>query len=50
MTTHSSILVWRNTWTEGTGELQSMRSQRVEHDYVTKHLIVRCIKMHVILS
>ena len=44
MTTHSSILVWRNPWTEGTGELQSMRSQRVGQGYVTEHLIVRYIK------
>ena len=28
MATHSSILVWRISWTEGPGELQSMRSQR----------------------
>ena len=48
MTTHSSILIWRNPWTEGTGELQSMRSQRVGHDYVTEHLIGRYIKMHAI--
>ena len=48
MTTHSSILVWRNSWTEGTGELQSMRSQRVGHDYVTEPLIGKYIKMHVI--
>ena len=29
--THSSI-VWRITWTEEPGGLQSMRSQRVGHD------------------
>ena len=29
---HSSILVWRIPWTEKTGGLQSMRSQRVRHD------------------
>ena len=27
--THSSILPWRNQWTEEPGGLQSMRSQRV---------------------
>ena len=28
MATHSSILAWRIPWTEGTGGLQSMGSQR----------------------
>ena len=32
MATHSSILAWKIPWTEGTGRLQSMRSQRVGHD------------------
>ena len=32
MATHSSILVWRIPWTEETGRLQSMESQRVGHD------------------
>ena len=32
---HSSILAWRIPWTEEPGELQSMRSQRVGHDWVT---------------
>ena len=32
MTTHSSILVWRIPWTEGSGGLQSMGSQRVGHN------------------
>ena len=30
--THSSILAWRIPWTEEPGRLQSMGSQRVEHD------------------
>ena len=30
--THSSILAWRVPWTENSGELQSMGSQRVRHD------------------
>ena len=30
--THSSILAWRIQWTEDSGELQSMGSQRVQHD------------------
>ena len=32
MATHASILDWKMPWTEETGELQSMGSQRVEHD------------------
>jgi len=32
MATHSSILAWRILWTEETGGLQSMGSQRVGHD------------------
>ena len=32
METHSSILAWKIRWTEDTGVLQSMRSQRVRHD------------------
>ena len=33
--THCSILAWRIPWTEAPGGLQSMGSQRVEHDWVT---------------
>ena len=32
MTTHSSILVWRISWTEEPGRLQYMGLQRVGHD------------------
>ena len=32
MATHSSILAWEMPWTEEPGGLQSMGSQRVEHD------------------
>ena len=32
MVTHSKILAQRVPWTEEPGELQSMGSQRVEHD------------------
>ena len=35
MTTHSSILVWRISWTEEPGRLQSMESQRIRHNWVT---------------
>ena len=33
MATHSSILAWEIPWTEEPGGLQSMRSQRVRHDW-----------------
>ena len=36
MGAHSSILAWRIPWTEEPGRLQSMGSQRVRHDLVTK--------------
>ena len=36
MTTHSSILAWEIPWTEEPGRLQSMGSQRVGHNWVTK--------------
>ena len=32
MATHSSILAWGIPWTEEAGELQSIGSQRIEHD------------------
>ena len=32
MATNSSILAWKMPWTEETGGLQSMGSQRVGHD------------------
>ena len=36
MATHSSILAWDFPWTEELGGLQSMGSQRVGQDLVTK--------------
>ena len=35
MATRSSILAQKIPWTEEPGRLQSMGSQRVEHDWVT---------------
>ena len=32
MATHSSIPAWRIPWTEESGGLQSLRTQRVGHD------------------
>ena len=37
MTPHSGTLAWRIPRTEEPGGLQSMGSQRVRHDWVTKH-------------
>ena len=34
MATHSSMLAWKIPWTEEPGRLQSMGSQRVEHNWV----------------
>ena len=50
MATHSSILTWRVPWTEEPGGLQSMGSQRVRHDWMTKHTYLLqlgcvCIKL-----
>ena len=35
MATHSSIVAWRNPWTEEPGKLQTMGLQRAGHDRVT---------------
>ena len=35
MATHSSTLAWKIPWMEEPGELQSVGSQRVGHDWVT---------------
>ena len=32
MAIHSRIMAWKIPWTEESGRLQSMRSQRVGHD------------------
>ena len=37
MATHSSIIAWRTPWTEELGWLQSIGSQSVGHNWVTKH-------------
>ena len=37
MAAHSSILAWRIPMAEEPGGLQSMGSQRVQHDRATKH-------------
>ena len=37
MAINSSILAWKIPWTEEPGRLQSMGSQKVEHDKATEH-------------
>ena len=46
MATHSSILAWEIPWTEDPGGLQSLESQRVEHNLATekKPGITLCFK------
>ena len=36
MVTHSCIFVWKIPWTEKPAGLQSMGSQRIRHDLMTK--------------
>ena len=40
MATHSSILAWNILWTEESGGLQSMWSQKVRHSYLTTTKII----------
>ena len=42
MATHSSILAWKTPWTQESGGLQSMGSQRVRHNFVTKLPPLQC--------
>ena len=42
MATHFSILAWKIPWTEELGQLQSMGSQRVGHNWVTSHFFFFC--------
>ena len=45
MAPYSSILAWRLPWTEEPSGLQSMGSQRVKADQVTKHRKLRPITL-----
>ena len=38
MTAHSNILAWKIQWTEEPDRLESQGSQRVGHNWVTKHI------------
>ena len=52
MATYSSILAWRISWTEETGGLQSMGSQRVGRDQVTTrtHIIPPSVHYNSVLA
>ena len=39
MAIYSSILAWRILWTEESGRLQSMGSQRVRYDLALRHAL-----------
>ena len=44
MATHFSIVAGKILWTEEAGDVQSMGSQRVGHDFVAEHACTRDIK------
>ena len=48
MAAYSSILAWKIPWIEEPGRLQSMRSQRVRHDWVTS-LQLPCSTSQIII-
>ena len=48
MATHSSLLAWRIPWTEGPGGLQSMRSERVGHDWAHMHSVTFSVLVVVV--
>ena len=50
MATHSSILAWRIPWTEESGGLQSMGSQRDRHSWVTDTFIFHFTENLLMLS
>ena len=43
MAIHSSTIAWKIPWTEEPGRLQSMGSQRVEHDRATSLSFFQCL-------
>ena len=47
MATHFSILAWRIPWTGEPGGLQSMGSQRVGHDLLTKQQITTTTRNYI---
>ena len=49
MATHSSILAWRIPWTEESGGLQSMGSQKARHYWVTNTFLSFNLLIHMSL-
>ena len=47
MATHYSILAWRIPWTGEPGGLQSMKLQRVRHDWATREALASHIPYHI---
>ena len=47
MTIHTNILTWRISWRKESGRLQSMGSQRVGHNWVTKHSTAQQLCIYV---
>ena len=47
MATHFSILLWRTSWTQEPGRLQSMGKQRVGHDWVTNTVTYKYPQGHI---
>ena len=45
MATHSSIIAWKISWTEKPGELQSMGSQTVGHNWATNTYLLTIFLM-----
>ena len=50
MTTHTSILAWRISWTEKPGGLQSTGSQRFRHDRAAEHTHTELLYNVVLVS
>ena len=58
MATHSSTLAWKIPWTEEPNRLQSMGSQRVQHDWATwkkkkknnSSSIFNCLRISIVFS
>ena len=49
LATHSSILAWRIPWTEESGGLQSIGSQKVRHKWFSVHACTRWLDHTVVL-
>ena len=49
MATHSSTLAWETLWTEEPGGLQSIRLQRLGHDWSTNTTLFQLILLHLAL-